>query len=226
MLGYLVGREVGQSIPYFRGLDIEPYGDIVPPRDDTRLRALGAAMAASGAVALYHVEDVTPEAREGGLVSVETCMLIDGLEEGYTALNTTPLDAIDLVSVGCPHASTDDIREIAGRVRGRKLMTKLWVTDARATKQRVPEATADIEAAGGSRRGGYLPGGRAHRGSGHPPAGDQLGQSGVLCARTLPCRSAFRHAGTVPGSSRDGQVARDKGTRKPPMTPLDLSPSW
>ena len=150
VLGYLVGQQVGQSIPYFRGLEIEPYNEDIPPKVDTLLRALGAAMAASGAVALYHVEGVTPEARAGNVLGSDLQrVVIDSLDEGYAALNTTPLDAIDLVSVGCPHASIDDIREIASRVRGRRLMAKLWVTTARATKERVPEAAADIEAAGG-----------------------------------------------------------------------------
>ena len=51
-LGYLAGKRVGNRIPYFR--DIRPNAD--------GLKALGAAMAATGAVALYHVEGVTPEA--------------------------------------------------------------------------------------------------------------------------------------------------------------------
>ena len=107
-------------------------------------------MAASGAVALYHVEDVTPEARRADMLRPEARRwVIDSLAEGYAALNTTPLADVDLVSIGCPHASADEIEEIAARVRGRRVATRLWVTTARATKVRVPEAVAAIEAAGG-----------------------------------------------------------------------------
>ncbi len=53
-LGYHAGKLVGNRIPYFRG--------ITPGADS--LKAIGAAMAATGAVALYHVEGVTPEAQK------------------------------------------------------------------------------------------------------------------------------------------------------------------
>ena len=52
-LGVLAGREVGTGRPFFRG--------IRPTRDG--LKSLGAAMAATGAVALFHVDRITPEAR-------------------------------------------------------------------------------------------------------------------------------------------------------------------
>ena len=52
-LGYIAGKRAGNRIPYFRG--------IRPDRD--QLKALGAAMAASRAVALFHVESITPDSR-------------------------------------------------------------------------------------------------------------------------------------------------------------------
>src|SRR3989304_658681 len=52
-LGYIVGEMVGDKVPFFK-LRSNPSKD--------ELKSLGAAMAASGAVALYHVEGVTPEA--------------------------------------------------------------------------------------------------------------------------------------------------------------------
>src|SRR5512133_1398632 len=51
-LGYHAGKLVGNRIPFFSGIS---------PEND-QLKALGAAMAATGAVALFHVEGVTPEA--------------------------------------------------------------------------------------------------------------------------------------------------------------------
>lgn len=149
-LGYWVGRQLGQAVPYFRGLEIEAYGDAISPRAGTLLRALGAAMAASGAVALHHIEGVTPEARaEEMLAPNPQYLVIDSLAAGYAALNTSPVEAIDLVTIGCPHASVEEICEIADRLRGRRTVAKLWVTTARATKDLVPDAVAAIEAAGG-----------------------------------------------------------------------------
>jgi predicted aconitase len=141
-LGYLVGRRVKNGVPYFEGL-----GDV----GQRILKALGAAMAASGAVALYHVEGVTPEARAGDVVAAEAeTIVIDSLDEGYAALNS-PVDEIDLVSIGCPHASLAEIEEVARWLEGKRVKAKLWITTARKTKERAQEKglVERVEAAGG-----------------------------------------------------------------------------
>jgi len=140
-LGFLVGREVGNGVPLLRGVRHEGLG----------LRALGAAMAASGAVALYHVEGVTPEAREGvALAPGARELVVDDLALAYRALNG-PAEQIDLVSLGCPHASLAEIEAVAAYVDGRRLAAALWITTARATRQAAEQAglVARIEAAGG-----------------------------------------------------------------------------
>ncbi|OYT58766.1 hypothetical protein B6U81_07285, partial [Thermoplasmatales archaeon ex4484_30] len=52
-MGYFIGSIVKNKIPYFEG---------IKNANTDHLKALGAAMAASGAVALYHVDGMTPEA--------------------------------------------------------------------------------------------------------------------------------------------------------------------
>lgn len=141
-LGYLAGRRVRNGVPYFKGLESGEQG---------MLKTLGAAMAASGAVALYHVEGVTPEARAGDVVTGEAeTVVILSLAEGYAALNS-PIDEIDLVSIGCPHASLDEIEEVAHWLKGRQVKAKLWITTARETKDRAQQQglVELIEAAGG-----------------------------------------------------------------------------
>ncbi len=141
-LGYLVGKRVKNGVPYFRGLE---------DSQQNGLKALGAAMAASGAVALYHVEGVTPEARAGDVVATEAeTIVVDSLDEGYAALNS-PVDAIDLVSIGCPHASLAEIEETARWLEGKRTKTRLWITTARKTKEQAQEQglVEPIEAAGG-----------------------------------------------------------------------------
>ncbi len=142
-LGFLVGRQVGNGIPFFRGVGAEwqPFP----------LRAMGAAMAASGAVALFHVEGVTPEAL-GGVATAPGAreLVIDSLAPAYRALNG-PAENIDLVSLGCPHASLGEIEAVAGILDGRRLTTALWITTARTTRQAAVQRglVARIEAAGG-----------------------------------------------------------------------------
>ena len=79
-------------------------------------KALGAAMAATGAVALYHVKDVTPEAKKNRfnlsaleVISIESAE-IDSL---FTEI---PVEA---VAVGCPHCSPAELATIAQSLAGK-----------------------------------------------------------------------------------------------------------
>jgi predicted aconitase len=142
-LGYLVGRAVRGGVPIFRFRS--------PASATWQWNTLGAAMAASGAVALYHVEEVTPEARAGDVVAPGTpSMIVSDLRPGYLLLNG-PCEWVDLVSLGCPHASLSELRAIAEHVDGRRVQAALWITTARATRQAADAAglVARIEVAGG-----------------------------------------------------------------------------
>jgi predicted aconitase len=145
-LGYLIGKLVRNAVPYLRLAN--------PPSfqpSTLLLRTLGAAMAASGAVALYHVEGVTPEAQRAEMLAPDAeRVVIEDLSPAYAALNA-PVEQIDLASIGCPHASLEEIAEIARVVEGRRLQAALWITTARQIKEQAAEAghVTIIEAAGG-----------------------------------------------------------------------------
>lgn len=97
-LGYLVGKQVQNGVPFFSDLGNRTAGELelVSRPDDSpfssslteRLKALGAAMAASGAVALYHIRGVTPEARAGNL------LLAGSHHRGHRQPGTGPRGAI------------------------------------------------------------------------------------------------------------------------------------
>ena len=55
------------------------------------------------------------------------------------------------MAIGCPHASLDEIKEVASLVKGKKIACKLWVCTARQTKEKADKAgyTATIKQAGG-----------------------------------------------------------------------------
>ena len=142
-LGYQVGRRVRNGVPYFRFQDADP--------DSWELKALAAAMAASGAVGLFHIEGVTREAKGWNMLSDNArTQVVDDLTDGYQALNGSAGD-IDLVSLGCPHASLQELEVIADALAGRRVKTALWITTARATRDRAEGSgiVARIEAAGG-----------------------------------------------------------------------------
>lgn len=159
-LGHLVGKMVGGGVPYFRGMEDGGW-TIGDKRYAIReLRALGAAMAASGAVALYHIEGITPEARRGiEFAPGAKTFIIESLAEAYAALNTSAEavrpahdeEEIDFVALGCPHASLMDIEEIASWVKGQNLKARLWVTTARQIKEEAARRglVKIIEEAGG-----------------------------------------------------------------------------
>lgn len=113
-LGYHAGKLVGNRIPYFRG--IRPGPD--------QLKALGAAMAATGAVALYHVENVTPEAKNNryDLSSLEAIPVESA--EIKRLFTDIPVDA---VAVGCPHCSPEELAEIGRLIAGKRVTKPFYI---------------------------------------------------------------------------------------------------
>lgn len=145
-LGYLAGKIVGGGVPYFKLKNAPSVNE---------LKSLGAALASSGAVALYHVEDITPEYKDafkgvdaGGIekISVDKSQIVESRQK----LSTTTKKP-DLICVGCPHASLDEIKSIAEKVYGRKLKTRLWVCTSISVKAASDRMgyTKAIEEAGG-----------------------------------------------------------------------------
>ena len=143
-LGYIIGKAVGGGIPYFKMQN-------TPNNND--LKTLGAALASSGSVALYHVEDVTPEYDLNSEDDIEDIMFISDKEILETRENLTTTDKeIDLVCLGCPHASLEEIKQVAAVVQGKTIKNKLWIctsVSVKATADRMGY-TQTIEAVGGN----------------------------------------------------------------------------
>ncbi|MFQ6089217.1 MAG: aconitase X catalytic domain-containing protein [Candidatus Methanofastidiosia archaeon] len=127
-LGYLVGREIGSKIPYFKGFRAK--------KDE--LKALGAALAASGAVPMFHLERTTPEWRKA-ISDVEVLKIErDEIESVYRELNTAS-DA-ELIALGCPHCSLKEIKKIAEILDERKNFEKeLWVCTSKFIHEKAKE---------------------------------------------------------------------------------------
>jgi predicted aconitase len=140
-LGYVVGKQVKNRIPYFRG---------IKDADTDQLKALGAAMAASGAVALYHVEDMTPEAHLMETKGLEKLSVSDkDVNETFSKLTTGKEP--DIVILGCPHSSLKEIMMVSRKLEGKKLKKPLWICTSRMVKEAANRMgfTQTIEAAGG-----------------------------------------------------------------------------
>lgn len=142
-LGILVGKAARNRVPYFEGLE--------ETCSAAALKALGAAMAASGAVALYHVAEVTPEAGRADVLDPDhETLVVDDLRPAHAALNTGGHE-VDLVWFGCPHASLEEIAEVARLLAGRRAKAALWITTAREIREQAEAEglVAAIEASGG-----------------------------------------------------------------------------
>jgi len=140
-MGYHVGKIVKDKVPYFHG---------IKGVNIDQLKALGAAMAASGAVALYHIEGLTPEAGFMDLSGLETIEVGEReLREAYEKLNTG--NDPDIIILGCPHASLKEIATLACKLEGKRLRKPLWICTSRVTKEAATKMgfTELIERAGG-----------------------------------------------------------------------------
>ncbi len=141
-LGWHIGKIVKDKIPYFEGLPASTTTD--------NLKALGAAMAASGAVALYYAEELTPEARLQDTEGLEKVTVSDkDIKTTYDTLNSG--EEPDIVIMGCPHASLRDIQHVAELLKGKTLKKPLWVCTSRMMKEAANRMgyTETIEKAGG-----------------------------------------------------------------------------
>jgi len=128
-LGYYVGQIVNDKNPYFK-LNNNP--------GRNNLKLLGAALASSGAVSIYHAEDITPEANivnkdesfdELEKIDIDADIINDTIDNLSTT-DKTP----DLVCLGCPHASITEIQKVAELVKGKNLNKDLWICTSKAIK--------------------------------------------------------------------------------------------
>jgi predicted aconitase len=150
MLGYFIGEVVEEDIPVVTGA--------IAQADPLRHKHFGAAAASSGGVEMYHIVGVTPEAASlemalGGRKPLVTIHY--GAEERrrvYETLNANGRDRnVDYVMLGCPHASIEQFRDVAGLLDGKRIKTHLWMFTSRAVKTvaDISGFTKKIEDAGG-----------------------------------------------------------------------------
>ena len=132
-LGYIVGEMIGDKVPIF-DLNSSPTKD--------ELKSLGAAMAASGSVALYHVRGITPEAGKYELPGEKITIQEKQIKEVYKSGEP------DLIAFGCPHSSSDELEKLAQLLEGKKVKKEVWICTSRAIKNRHPGLIRRIEKSG------------------------------------------------------------------------------
>lgn len=122
LLGSAIGMKVMEDVPYIKGLD-RWLGQL---DDDakTYLKDFGAATASNGAVGLYHVENITPEAcelgesliREGAKVYVVDDAELQRVYDSYPVIWKNKDARPKLCFMGCPHMSLNQLESWTDRL--------------------------------------------------------------------------------------------------------------
>ena len=164
LLGSAIGMKVMEDVPYIQGLD-KWLGTELDDAACTYLKDFGAATASNGAVGLYHIENLTPEAKEQGESLVKDgaqVYVIDDAElkrvqDNYPVIWKNPDATPKLCFVGCPHMSLQQLKDWTVRVEeglkksgNKKVLIPTVFTTAPAVKKEfeATEYAARLKATG------------------------------------------------------------------------------
>ncbi len=129
VLGAIIGKAAGATIAVINGLP----GAL----GDDALKAVGAAAASKGAVGLFHVAGVTPEAATLGDALQDSApeatitITADGVRAARDDLSNATGDAVDCLALGSPHFSEAETRALAALADGRKFRIPVYVCTGR-----------------------------------------------------------------------------------------------
>jgi len=170
VVGTAIGRKCVEDVPYITGLEKYFKGGKVTADNLHLLKAMGSATASSGAVGLYHVEGVTPDAKDKGkklLVKGYKTYVIDDAEQARvrgTFKNLWPDKNADPTAcfIGCPHNTYYEVvkwgkmvTEALKKAGKKKAAIPVYMFMANVVRAKLIEEEPEL--AGAMRRGGMLP---------------------------------------------------------------------
>ncbi|MBQ7323097.1 MAG: DUF521 domain-containing protein [Clostridia bacterium] len=123
LLGSAIGMKVMEDVPYVVGLD-KWLGTDLNEEACTYLKDFGAATASNGAVGLYHIENLTPEAvelgksliAEGAKEYVIDDAELESVKNNYPVIWKNPDAKPKLCFMGCPHMSLQQLKDWTDKV--------------------------------------------------------------------------------------------------------------
>ncbi len=123
LLGSAIGMKVMEDVPYVKGLD-KWLGTELDDATCTYLKDFGAATASNGAVGLYHIDNLTPEAKElkesliaeGAQVYVIDDAELQRVYDSYPVIWKNPDAAPKLCFMGCPHMSLEQLKSWTDKI--------------------------------------------------------------------------------------------------------------
>jgi len=148
-LGFEIGRSLGGGVAVFDGFARRPTLD--------QLDALGAALGTSGGISMFIVPGVTPpyatvgDAFSHGVPKEAIVADAAAIRAAYERFGEGE-GVFDLVHIGCPHASFEEMKTYAGLLDGKRVSdgVELWITTSRSVRNMATEAgyVAVLERAG------------------------------------------------------------------------------
>lgn len=137
-LGIFLGKILEDKIPIIQDLQ---------NASKDNLKQLGAALASTGMVNMFCRENRGVKFNEIEKIKVETKDIKQTIEN----LTTTSTQEPDLVFVGCPHCSLNEIKQVAELIGSRKVKdgTEFWVCTSRHIKEKARKYVEKIEKSGG-----------------------------------------------------------------------------
>ena len=123
LLGSAIGMKVMEDVPYVYGLN-QYLGEELDDAACTYLKDFGAATASNGAVGLYHIHNLTPEAKlhgesliaEGAQVYVIDDSELQRVKDSYPVIWKKPDAEPKLCFMGCPHMSLEQLKSWTDKV--------------------------------------------------------------------------------------------------------------
>ena len=123
LLGSAVGMRVCEDVPFITGME-KWLGTELNDENCAYLKDFGAATASNGAVGLYHIENLTPEAKEqgaglvapGAKVYVIDDAELERVKANYPVMWKNPDAQPKLFFIGCPHMSLQQLKDWTVRV--------------------------------------------------------------------------------------------------------------
>lgn len=123
ILGSAIGMKVMEDVPYIKGLE-RFLGNELTSDVCAYLKDFGAATASNGAVGLYHIEGLTPEAKElgEGLIKDNAKVYViddkelERVKNSYPCIWKNPNAKPKLCFVGCPHLTLEQLMDWTDRI--------------------------------------------------------------------------------------------------------------
>lgn len=138
LLGHLIGKRLGKGVPMIEGIR----------GSEDELKALGAAIATSSDIDMFHVKTLTPEwerADGGDLDRLRVSK--EDLQDAREGLLSA--EDYEIIAFGCPQLSEDELREVADLMEVHRPRTPVWAFTSRGVAERAKDSVTRIQELGG-----------------------------------------------------------------------------